>query len=116
MKLDPRTRKLLLLAFDPGATPDESLAALRVVFRDWLFRYQDGHELVKDLESGRVEVREKIVYRNENPYANFVLNFGKHRGERLRDIPVSYLIWCLEDWDGLWPATRRAIEKYLEGE
>jgi hypothetical protein len=29
VKLDPRERKLLLLAFNPSATPDESLAALR---------------------------------------------------------------------------------------
>ena len=54
MKLDPKERKLLLLAFDPAASAGESLNALRAVFKTWLFRYRDGHELVKDLESGGV--------------------------------------------------------------
>ena len=63
VKLDPKERKLLLLAYDPAASVGESLNALRVVFKNWLLKYPDGHALVKDLESG--EVREKIVYRNQ---------------------------------------------------
>jgi hypothetical protein len=112
VKLDQRERKLLLLAFDPGATPDESLAALRVLFRNWLVKYPDGHALVQDLE--KPEVKERIVYRQtESPYADVTLGFGKYKGECLRNIPTDYLIWCLDNFDNLWPSTRAAIEKYL---
>lgn len=113
MKLDPKERKLLLLAFDPAASPGETMNALRAVFRNWLLRYPDGHALVKDLESGGV--LEKIVYREaEPPYGNVILRFGKHYGKPLQEVPVDYLLWCLDNFDDLWPATRRAIEKYLE--
>jgi hypothetical protein len=113
VKLDPKERKLLLLAFDPAAHTGESLNALRVVFKNWLIKYPDGHALVKDLESG--EIREKVVYRNaESPYASVVLPFGKHRGCRLDEVPADYLLWVLDNFDCLRPNMRTAIEKYLE--
>jgi uncharacterized protein (DUF3820 family) len=32
---------------------------------------------------------------------DLVMPFGKHRGERLCDIPTSYLEWCLENCTNL---------------
>jgi len=78
-----------------------------------MIRYPDGHALVKDLESG--EVREKVVYRNvKSPYGSVVLPFGRHRGCRLDEVPVDYLLWVLDNFDSLRPSMRTAIEKYLE--
>jgi hypothetical protein len=115
VKLDSKERKLLLLAFDAGATPDEALGALRVLFRNWLVKYPDGHELIKDLESEKVEVREKIVYRQEpSPYGEVVLKFGKYEGEKIKDVDPEYLLWVLDHFTDLWPSTRKAIEHYLE--
>jgi len=88
--------------------------ALRAVFKGWIKRYPDGHALVNDLENGQTEIREKIVYRESvSPYASVVLGFGKHKGCRLDEISADYLEWVLENFDDLWPETRRAIERYL---
>jgi hypothetical protein len=115
VRLDPKERKILLLAYDPAASVGESLNALRVVFKNWLLKYPDGHALVKDLESG--EVTEKVVYRTRgSPYGEMTLSFGKHAGKAIRDVPIDYLLWVLDKFEDLWPSTRRAIEKYLEGE
>ena len=98
----------MLLAFDSGAAPGESANALRVLFRDWIRDYRDGHELVKDLEG------EKIVEgKKENPYGEVVLGFGKYRGRKIKDVEISYLLWVLDSFEGLWPQTRKAIERYL---
>lgn len=35
--------------------------------------------------------------------------WGKHRGQRLADIPVSYLTWVLTETDHIEPVLRRAI-------
>jgi hypothetical protein len=115
VKLGLKERKLLILAFDPAASVGESLNALRAVMAGWIKRYPDGHALVKDLEEGGTEVRERIVYcERTSPYASVVLGFGKYRGCRLDEVPVTYLEWVLENFDDLWPETRRAIERYLE--
>ena len=42
-----------------------------------------------------------------------VLNFGKHKGRRLGDVPLSYLDW-LEREAGLQPWLRRAVRTELE--
>jgi hypothetical protein len=116
MKLSVREKKLLILAFDHAAEVGEALGAIRSLAKAWITKYPDGYALIQDLEAPeKIVVRERIIYRDANPYGDFELNFGMYRGERLRDIPVSYLIWCLENFENLWPSTRRAIEGYLEG-
>ncbi len=111
MKLTDRQRKLLILAFDPAATVGEAANALRVLFRDWIAKYPDGYKLVQDLESSTTRVKEKIIYRS--PYGDVVLGFGKYKGKALRDVPVTYLLWVLNNFEGLWPETRTAIKRYL---
>jgi hypothetical protein len=97
MRLSHKEKKLLILAFDSAAEVGEAVAAIRALIKVWISKYPDGYSLIQDLEApGEVVMREKIVYRNESPYGNFVLNFGKHRGAPLQDIPVSYLLWILE--------------------
>ena len=115
MKLDDREKKLLLLAFDPAARTGETVNAINALALRWLRKYSDGHELIKDLESGGTEIREKIVYRTQSPFAAVVLGFGKHRGRRLDEVDPTYLLWVLENFDALWPETRAAIESYLNG-
>jgi hypothetical protein len=40
--------------------------------------------------------------------------WGKHRGRRLEDVPVSYLAWCLNNCEGMDPRLRRSIEQILD--
>jgi hypothetical protein len=116
MRLSDKEKKLLILAFDHAAEVGEALAAIRALAKVWVLKYPDGYKLIQDLEfPEKVVVREKVIYRNTSPYGDFELCFGKHCGERLRDVPVSYLLWILENFEDLWPETRKAIEKYLEG-
>ena len=117
MKLNSKERKLLILAFDPAAAVGEAMNALRAVMKGWLERYPDGYALVKDLEEGEAGTRQKVVYRDAvSPYASVVLQFGKHKGCRLDEVPADYLEWVLDNFDDLWPETRRAIERYLKGQ
>jgi hypothetical protein len=115
MKLSTKEKKLLILAFDQAAEVGEALAAIRALAKGWVLKYPDGYSLIRDLEAPeKVVVQERIVYRYLSPYGEFELNFGKHRGEKLRNVPVSYLVWVLENFDGLYTTTKTAIEKYLE--
>jgi hypothetical protein len=115
MKLTDRERKLLLLAFDPAAAPGETVNAVCALAKAWLAKYEDGHALIKDLEAEpKIEIREKVVYRTESPFARTVLQFGKHRGKQLNQVDPGYLLWVLENFDSLWPQTRQAIERYLD--
>jgi hypothetical protein len=41
--------------------------------------------------------------------------FGKHKGQRLGDIPTSYLVWALANVRRLDPGLRKAIEQELDG-
>ena len=89
--------------------------ALLALSKQWVKKYADGHALIKDLEAAhQVEIREKIVYRTESPFARMVLQFGKHRGKRLDQVDPGYLLWVLQNFDDLWPQTREAIKRYLD--
>ena len=86
--------------------------ALRVVFRNWINKYSDGHALVKDLEPGG----EKIVYRDSrkgNLYGELTLGFGKYKGRAIKDVPISYLLWVLDNFEDLWPQTRQGDREIL---
>ena len=114
MKLPEKEKKLLLLGFDPAAKPGEAINAIFALARSWLARYKDGHALVADLEKGEEQIAQKVVRVNYSPYGKVTLGFGKYAGWPLEDIPLDYLEWVLEEFDDLWPSTRRAIERYLE--
>lgn len=40
--------------------------------------------------------------------------FGKHQGERVDELPESYLAWVLDNVDTLQPTLRDEIERVLE--
>ena len=41
--------------------------------------------------------------------------FGKHKGEKMEDVPASYLDWLIDQsWIDSWPAIKRYIEKNLD--
>lgn len=37
------------------------------------------------------------ILEGKNPYAKTRLNFGKHAGERIEDVPVEYLAWLRDN-------------------
>jgi hypothetical protein len=37
------------------------------------------------------------------------LDFGKHAGKRLSEVPTDYLLWCLDNLRKLWPVYRQAM-------
>jgi hypothetical protein len=39
---------------------------------------------------------------------DYELGFGKYKGKRLAEIPKDYLVWSLDNANGLWPQTREA--------
>lgn len=115
MTLTEIEKKILVLAMDRAASDGEiGLAALKLIelLRK---RYPSGYELIKDLEQIRVETR--VRYINEtrpDPYSNFIIPFGKYRGRKIKDVPVDYLLWLLDNFDGLRDQTRTIIECYLD--
>jgi hypothetical protein len=106
LNLELKEKKLLLLAFDPSASTGETVNAINALALRWKHRYQDGHQLIADLEKGIMVT---------SPFASVVLQFGKHRGKRLNEVDPAYLLWVLENFTGLWAETRTAIERYLKG-
>jgi uncharacterized protein (DUF3820 family) len=43
---------------------------------------------------------------------DFVMPFGKYKGKKLDEIPLTYLDWLLGKVE-LYPETKRAIKEYL---
>lgn len=43
----------------------------------------------------------------------YIIPFGKHKGERVEDVPLRYLDWAIGEWDAGRPVTR-AIAVYLK--
>jgi hypothetical protein len=114
MTLTEIEKKILVLAMDSAAENGEAGAAAMKLMELFRKRYSDGYALIKDLEQIRVETRVQYRYESRpDPYANFIMPFGKHRGRKLKDIPVDYLEWVLQNFDGLRDATRTVIESYL---
>jgi hypothetical protein len=42
------------------------------------------------------------------------MNFGKHRGRAVSEVPTFYLRWCIAECESLEPWLRQAIEEELE--
>jgi len=113
VKLDPREKQFVLLAFDSAAPVGESMAALRALFKKWLVKYPSGYEFIADLEKEQSTSQPAHSF---SKWGEVTLRFGKYAGEQIQDIPTDYLCWVLENFEALWPETRRAIERYLEGD
>jgi hypothetical protein len=113
MRLSEREKKLLILAFDDAAPVGEAMNALRALLKTWIGKYPDGYTLIQDLEAPEKVVYRDRVVKQESPWGDYELGFGKYRGRMLKEVDPSYLLWCLRNFDGLWEDTRMAIEKYL---
>jgi Putative quorum-sensing-regulated virulence factor len=114
VNLTDTEKKILILAMDRSAAIGEiRQAALKliVLLRK---RYTSGHDLIKEFEKiqGRTEV--KVVTVKHDPYGNFVMPFGKYRGEKLMDVPLDYLIWILDNFEDLRESTRTVIQNYVD--
>ena len=113
MNLTDIEKKILVLAMDRSATSGEiCLAALKLIelLRK---RYASGHDLIKDLEQIKIREEVRFVTVHHDPYGNFIMPFGKHKGQKLKDVPVDYLLWILENYDGLRASTRTVIENFV---
>ena len=113
MTLTDIEKKVLLVAMDRAAATGEVQSASLKLVELLRKRYNDGHALIKDFES--IQIVNTVRY-IDNPYATFRMQFGKYEGEMLKDIPVDYLHWLLENFKGLRDSTKTVIESYLVGD
>jgi hypothetical protein len=114
VSLSPKAQKLILLLMDGAAAPNEQEIAVRKLTDCLSKEYADGYALLADWSKGNPPPPQPPPS-GESPYGRFMMPFGKHKGEMLKEVPVSYLLWVL-DLSNLQPRTRTAIEKFLEQE
>jgi hypothetical protein len=115
MPLSSKAQKLILLLMDGAALPNEQDIAVRKLTECLRHDYPDGYALLADWNKNQTSAPPPSSPGppGESPYGRFVLRFGMHKGEMLKDVPVDYLLHIL-DWPDIWPQTRTAIQKYLE--
>ena len=46
--------------------------------------------------------------------SQMVMPFGKHRGEKISDLPSDYIEWCLENLENIRPDLQKEMENQLE--
>jgi hypothetical protein len=97
MKLTPTEQKLILLAMEPAAPAGELVSAANKFVLFLRRRFEDGHALIKDLET---------LPKRVSRFGDYVLRFGKFAGRALKDAPADYLAWLLSRHD-LWPRPGR---------
>jgi len=51
---------------------------------------------------------------SDDPSGNVPMQFGKHRGKTLRQVPMEYQAWALREVTDLNPALRLAMEQWLK--
>jgi hypothetical protein len=111
LQLSERETKFALLALDPAASEGEIQNCSISLIRSLRRRYRDGHALLRDLAQPATPPPPAVT--TYNPYANTRMPFGKHRGKRLCEIDVPYLLWLLSNCRKLDPHLRAAIRTYL---
>ena len=75
----------------------------------------DGYAIEAALTSTKVV--EVALYNRHSPevlLGEMTIDFGKHKGKKLKNVPHSYLIWCLENCGNLSRHMRRAFTRWLE--
>ena len=99
--------KLLRLALDKGAYSGEAENAAIMFVRKLRER---GAKIDEFTQSGTSQTYTRQLSR----YHYFTMPFGKHKGTLLKDIPVDYLEWVLENCQNLSYILRKAIENVLD--
>ena len=67
----------------------------------------------KHLEGQCEECHRVKLLPQEKPLEEYTLFFGKHKGQKITEIPIDYLKWCIES-DTVGGGTAWAILKLLE--
>jgi hypothetical protein len=110
-QLDEKTIKLLVLALDPEAEPGEVDNAACALVRRLCNRYQDGYPFLNELTGQPEQIG---LLEPSTRYGETRMTFGRHKGERLRNIDPSYLMWALNNCENMDPYLRIAIRRYLK--
>jgi hypothetical protein len=107
--------KLLRLSLDRCASsPERANAAARLV-ASLVARGIDGYAIEAALDE-RTKVVEAPRYNRHSPevlLGEMLLDFGKHKGKKLKSVPHDYLRWALEDYGNLSRPMRRAFTQWL---
>ena len=85
--------KLIALALDKAAHPGEIDNSAVMLLRSLRNRGVTSEELIGGLGNGRSG---PPIYSRPD-FGTCVFPWGKHKGEQLKDISPSYLLWAL-DW------------------
>lgn len=115
-------RNALRLALDPAAGVGEQQAAMMAILRIARANKWDVAELLRQLgvaSSGQHAPPPPPPPRSREypPGWDVEFAFGKHRGRTVGAVATSdpdYLYWIVENFHGLRPRLRRAIETALE--
>jgi len=106
--------KLLRLSLDKGASPPERANAAAKLVASLVSRGVDGYAIESALSSRKVvEVPSYNKHSPEVLLGEMLLDFGKHKGKKLKHVPHDYLCWCLEDYGNLSRPMRQAFTQWL---
>jgi hypothetical protein len=103
LKLTAQQQQLLLTAMDRGANPHEQNTAAAFFFRELRKHFPDGYVLLETFKNGSAPPARSV-------YGSVVMPFGKYRNTPLSQVPIDYLLWCLDNMTALSRGLRRAIE------
>jgi hypothetical protein len=106
--------KLLRLSLDKGASPAERANAAAKLVASLVSHGVDGYCVEEALSKS--QVIEAPRYNRHSPevlLGEMLLDFGKHKGKKLKNVPHDYLRWTLEECGNLKPAYRRAFTQWL---
>ena len=77
-----------------------------------------AHVLMREIEAYQAKGSEDnpaaLIQWTDSPVRIEIMPFGKHFGERLADIPVSYIRWALANVTDLDPDLRWSLESVLQ--
>jgi hypothetical protein len=91
--------KLLRLALDKGAYEGEAENAA-IMF-------------IRKLRERNVKADELFAETPVLKYGNETMTFGKYRNEMIKNIPINYLIWVLNNCANIDMNLRAAIQKFV---